>query len=244
MDVVSRLKYFMDSSGLTISQFADTCNIPRPTMSQLISGRNKRISNEIFDKIHNGFPNLSILWLMFGEGQMLVYENIEISEPLNAILDNDLVTERADDERVGSLQSSLFASSESFQSGNEDEHPSKNAGSGTNFAEEVGKAFISDKAEQPRQAVYFSEDVPSKANIDDVVPSSNPYSEIPSQTPPPHSNQQFQQSGQQSPIQSPNHETAHVEAHRVSIAPDSHKKITNIVVFYSDNSFQSFLPDM
>lgn len=244
MDVVSRLKYFMDSSGLTISQFADTCNIPRPTMSQLISGRNKRISNEIFDKIHNGFPNLSILWLMFGEGQMLVNENIEISEPQNAILDNDLVTERADDERVGSLQSSLFASSESFQSGNEDEHPSKNAGSGTNFAEEVGKAFISDKAEQPRQAVYFSEDVPSKANTDDVVPSSNPYSEIPSQTPPPHSNQQFQQSGQQSSFRSPNHETAHVEAHRVSIAPDSHKKITNIVVFYSDNSFQSFLPDM
>lgn len=244
MDVVSRLKYFMDSSGLTISQFADTCNIPRPTMSQLISGRNKRISNEIFDKIHNGFPNLSILWLMFGEGQMLVNENIEISEPQNAILDNDLVTERADDERVGSLQSSLFASSESFQSGNEDEHPSKNAGSGTNFAEEVGKAFISDKAEQPRQAVYFSEEVPSKANTDDVVPSSNPYSEILSQTPPPHSNQQFQQSGQQSSFRSPNHETAHVEAHRVSIAPDSHKKITNIVVFYSDNSFQSFLPDM
>ena len=244
MDVVSRLKYFMDSSGLTISQFADTCNIPRPTMSQLISGRNKRISNEIFDKIHNGFPNLSILWLMFGEGQMLVNENIEISEPQNAILDNDLVAERADDERVGSLQSSLFAASESFLSGNEDEHPSKNAGSGTNFAEEVGKAFISDKAEQPRQAVYFSEDVPSKANTDDVVPSSNPYSEIPSQTPPPHSNQQFQQSGQQGSFRSPNHETAHVEAHRVSIAPDSHKKITNIVVFYSDNSFQSFLPDM
>lgn len=244
MDVVSRLKYFMDSSGLTISQFADTCNIPRPTMSQLISGRNKRISNEIFDKIHNGFPNLSILWLMFGEGQMLVNENIEISEPQNAILDNDLVAERSDDERVGSLQSSLFASSESFQSGNEDKHPSKNAGSGTNFAEEVGKAYILDKAEQPRQAVYFSEDVPSKANTDDVVPSSNPYSEIPSQTPPPHSNQQFQQSGQQSSFRSPNHETAHVEAHRVSIAPDSHKKITNIVVFYSDNSFQSFLPDM
>lgn len=265
MDVVSRLKYFMDSSGLTISQFADTCNIPRPTMSQLISGRNKRISNEIFDKIHNGFPNLSILWLMFGEGQMLVNENIEISEPQNAILDSDSALERADDERVGSLQSSLFASSESFQSGNEDENPSKNAGSGTNFAEEVGKAFISDKAEQPRQAVYFSEDVPSKANTDDVVLSSNPHSEIPvsdsntslysarngavdhavpSQTPPPHSNQQFQQSGQQSPFQSPNHETAHVEAHRVSIAPDSHKKITNIVVFYSDNSFQSFLPDM
>lgn len=28
----------------------------------------------------------------------------------------------------------------------------------------------------------------------------------------------------------------------ISITPDSHKKITNIVVFYSDNSFQSFSP--
>lgn len=28
----------------------------------------------------------------------------------------------------------------------------------------------------------------------------------------------------------------------VSISPDANKKITNIVVFYSDNSFQSFSP--
>lgn len=33
------------------------------------------------------------------------------------------------------------------------------------------------------------------------------------------------------------------EGKRISISPDAHKKITNIVVFYSDNSFQSFLPD-
>jgi hypothetical protein len=34
-----------------------------------------------------------------------------------------------------------------------------------------------------------------------------------------------------------------VEYRSLAIAHDSHKKITNIVVFYSDNSFQSFLPD-
>lgn len=268
MDVVSRLKYFMDSSGLTISQFADTCTIPRPTMSQLISGRNKRISNEIFDKIHNGFPNLSILWLMFGEGDMLLNENIEISERQNTPPDNNFSLESIDNEKFETFQSSLFSSSESDRSGNVNERSSKNAGSGIEDAGD-GIAFSADKAELPRHAVYFSEDVTSKTGNDDVTaPSGNPYSEIITsgasynesntqhystragavdhnvhqQTIP--SNQRVQQSEQQTPLQSPNQETVHVEAHRVSIAPDSRKKITNIVVFYSDNSFQSFLPDI
>lgn len=67
-----RLKVFMDSQGLTNSQFADTCGIPRPSLSQLLSGRNKKISDVLVGQIHAAYPDLSILWLMFGEGDMLV----------------------------------------------------------------------------------------------------------------------------------------------------------------------------
>ena len=74
MDLVSRLKLYMDKNGIAISQFADTCGIPRPTMSQLLSGRNKKVSDELISKIHNAYPALSVLWLMFGEGSMLVPE--------------------------------------------------------------------------------------------------------------------------------------------------------------------------
>lgn len=81
MDLVNRLKYYMDHAQVTISQFADRCGIPRPTMSQLINGRNKRISDEVISKIHNAFPDLSVLWLMFGEGDMTTNANIETSEP-------------------------------------------------------------------------------------------------------------------------------------------------------------------
>lgn len=66
-----RLKLFMDSQGLTNSQFADSCGIPRPSLSQLLSGRNKKISDVLVGQIHRAFPNLSVLWLMFGEGDML-----------------------------------------------------------------------------------------------------------------------------------------------------------------------------
>lgn len=81
MDLVNRLKFFMENRDITISQFADTCMIPRPTMSQILNGRNKKISDELISKIHVAFPELSVLWLMFGEGDMLISKKIEISEP-------------------------------------------------------------------------------------------------------------------------------------------------------------------
>ena len=74
MDIVTRIKTFISASGLTVSQFADTSEIPRPTVSQLLNGRNKKVSDEIITKIHNAYPRLSISWLLFGEGVMFLEE--------------------------------------------------------------------------------------------------------------------------------------------------------------------------
>lgn len=71
-NVVIRLKGFIDSEGLTHSQFADRCEIPRPSLSQLLSGRNKKISDVLIRQIHRAFPQLSVTWLLFGEGPMLL----------------------------------------------------------------------------------------------------------------------------------------------------------------------------
>lgn len=67
----TRLKVFMESLGMQSSQFADLCEIPRPSFSQLLSGRNQKVSDVLIRKIHAAFPDLSITWLMFGEGVML-----------------------------------------------------------------------------------------------------------------------------------------------------------------------------
>ncbi|MDE6271692.1 MAG: helix-turn-helix domain-containing protein [Muribaculaceae bacterium] len=66
--VASRLKLFIDTSGLTSTQFADMCGIPRPSLSQILSGRNKKISDILVGQIHRAFPDLSVVWLLFGEG--------------------------------------------------------------------------------------------------------------------------------------------------------------------------------
>ena len=75
MDIVQRIKAFISSSGISVSQFADTSFIPRPTVSQLLNGRNKKVSDEIITKIHNAYPKLSISWLLFGEGEMYISQS-------------------------------------------------------------------------------------------------------------------------------------------------------------------------
>ena len=89
MDLVSRLKEYIAKTSIPVTQFADICGIARPTLSQLLNGRNKKVSDEIVAKIHAAFPSLSVYWLMFGEGNMEVSENIELSEGNNAAKNYD-----------------------------------------------------------------------------------------------------------------------------------------------------------
>ncbi len=72
MDIVSRLKIFLQENGISNSLFADNCGIPRPTLSQLLNGRNKKVSDELIAKIHAAYPALNVMWLMFGDGEMFV----------------------------------------------------------------------------------------------------------------------------------------------------------------------------
>lgn len=257
MDLVNRLKFFMDSRKLTISQFADTCGIPRPTMSQLMNGRNKRISDEIINKIHNGYPSLSILWLMFGEGEMETQPNIKISEPQNAPVSVDVQMQNPlnkdnteplrsvapmapDDPEKSMMEDSLFETPKFGDDSN-------------NFAEAVTPYPL---------AGDFEREIP-KTNISFDTTSDNLSSRGLTDAGRPR---EFAPEGRLSDIavdearrndtasditrtlgrsDAPSAGRSYTAASNgsISISPDSRKKITNIVVFYSDNSFQSFLPD-
>lgn len=83
MDIASRLRQYMTENNIASSQFADNADIPRPTLSQLLNGRNKKISNELIEKIHVAYPSLNVMWLMFGEGPMETAANMQTSERQN-----------------------------------------------------------------------------------------------------------------------------------------------------------------
>lgn len=82
--IIERLCKFIDASGLSNSQFADKAGIPRPSLSQMLHGRNKSLNNQVLSKLNDAFPQLNIVWLLFGQGTMLQNANIEFSEPQNA----------------------------------------------------------------------------------------------------------------------------------------------------------------
>ncbi len=69
-NVAIRLKLLIQKLGVTNSIFAENCEISRATLSQLLTGRNQKISNVIINKIHEAYPQVSILWLLFNEGEM------------------------------------------------------------------------------------------------------------------------------------------------------------------------------
>lgn len=82
--VIDRLVQFINSTGMSSTQFADKAGIPRPSLSQILHGRNKSVNNQILTKLNATFPKLDIMWLLFGQGSMYRNSNIEISEPQNS----------------------------------------------------------------------------------------------------------------------------------------------------------------
>lgn len=175
MDIVNRLILFMERHGIGSTQFADTCGIPRPTLSQILSGRNKKISDAVISKIHNAYPRLSVLWLLFGEGQMESSANIQLSEAQNA---HQIPSQPVS---VNDFSTSKIATD-----------------SGEN-REEDGLFGL----DTPREPLIFDDEEPMRE-----ISAPQPAEKTPT----------------------------------VTIPADGSKSIVNIMVFYSDNSFQSFIP--
>ena len=70
--MIQRLNEFIRYTGLSSTQFADKAGIPRPTLSQMVHGRNKSVNNQMLAKLNENFPELNILWFLFGQGTMLL----------------------------------------------------------------------------------------------------------------------------------------------------------------------------
>lgn len=185
MDIVSRLKQYMEHLQLRSSEFADRAGIPRPTLSQLLNGRKnssegaKKISSDIINKLHDAFPRLNVMWLLFGDGDMENDSNFEISEAQNS-------------DKFGGfrIKNSEY---ESFSSLNL-------------FDDEL-------------------QDLPSE--------KSNTVSET--------QNRQFP--AKQSGDSGANSNSAPLSAAQpIAFQPDKTKRVQSIMVFYSDNSFETFKP--
>jgi|SaaInl0LU_22_DNA_1037365.scaffolds.fasta_scaffold04237_2 transcriptional regulator with XRE-family HTH domain len=67
LDFTKRLKKIIDFHNVSASSFADKINVPRSSISHILSGRNKP-SLEFILKVIGAFENVDINWLLFGTG--------------------------------------------------------------------------------------------------------------------------------------------------------------------------------
>lgn len=191
MDLVSRLKQYLNSRGISITQFADECDIPRPSASQLLAGRNKKVSDEIIGKIHYTYPELSVSWLMFGEGDMVMTENIAISTPQKEPSEGTSAEQQSDIQDYPTQPNNLFSVEDSEAEKSEASRSEEFSFAGNTFA------FAGNTSATPAQTANAT--TPSQQE----QPSSRP----------------------------------------ITVTPGKGKCVTGIVVYYSDSTYESFIPD-
>lgn len=182
MDIVSRIKSFLDKYQIANSQFADKCDIPRPTLSQLLNGRNKKVSDEVISKIHAAYPNLSIMWLMFGEEPMLLspMETEEKASPAKELHFHDV-----DDDELFQINNSVA-----------ENPPIEKKEDSNRIVFDTSLQDDEDKTERTVGIPQALESFVRGTKIKEEVPNANVVG----------------------------------------------KHIVNVMVFYSDNSFESFVP--
>lgn len=64
-----RILHVMKTLGKTQKEFANELCVAEGTLSSIFNGRTKPSAN-IVSSIHECYPEISVLWLMFGEGDM------------------------------------------------------------------------------------------------------------------------------------------------------------------------------
>lgn len=218
------------------SQFADTAQIPRPTLSQIMSGRNKKISNEIIGKLHEAFPQLNVIWLLFGDGQMLTDAQKPASEPQIGANLFDSVDETAYDQPF-STADGAFSDHRFSQPENQPSSP---------------QHYAAMPHRQPTPPPQVKSEAYHPAS--DYQQPAPPRSErpIPSQPTPRQQGQQSPTAQQSMPRQAMQpsaylQPTTGPAANPASVATaidaaDKTKRIASIMVFYTDQSFETFYP--
>lgn len=249
MDIVSRLKQFITFLNIPVTQFADSCNIARPTLSQLLNGRNKKVSDEFIGKIHDAYPTLSIIWLLFGEGEMLFNSKgsegeTPLSSPKRDLGFFDLGAQKANRPINDSPTGANIDFAENIPSQNSSAAPRNDYERFSQKENGGNQTHIADKAPQanlPFDAKNIEFEKPADSTMSLFGPSCKENTDAST------GNQEINptETGKKGTPSKPHGDSQQLIFNDVTPpAPQDgiKKRIVNIIVYYDDNSFEAFVP--
>lgn len=76
-----RLEQFLAAENMSQTQFAETINVARASVSHLLAGRNNP-GYDFMKSVMQKFPNLNMEWLILGKGKM--YKDQQPEQPLQS----------------------------------------------------------------------------------------------------------------------------------------------------------------
>jgi len=69
MRLIERLQYFLRENGVTAYAFEQSCGLSNGYLAKQLRGRGS-VGSDIVEKIKYNYPQLSIVWLITGKGEM------------------------------------------------------------------------------------------------------------------------------------------------------------------------------
>lgn len=101
--VADRLLQFLNEKNISKSEFADSLGIGRSNITHIFTGRNN-VSDKTLSKILSTYPDINPMWLVTGNGEMLVEKPVlqeEIpadEEPATSLFHTDEYNDDEEDE--------------------------------------------------------------------------------------------------------------------------------------------------
>ena len=102
-----RLQQFLSAENLTQSQFADSINVARASISHILAGRNKP-GFEFIESVARRYPSLNIEWFITGRGKMYKSASEAPAAPVSPVIEDAIPAEDLFAAHVESIKSNTL----------------------------------------------------------------------------------------------------------------------------------------
>lgn len=97
MEINHRIELLKEHFGLSNSEFSERINVQPSSLSHIFSGRN-RPSIDFILKVKKAFPNVSLNWILLGEGTIENGFKESFSSPHTNIPPTSMITDEGDND--------------------------------------------------------------------------------------------------------------------------------------------------